>query len=409
LIRSISIRNFQSHASTDLELGAFTAITGLSSSGKTAVIRALKWVMYGAWDKTFPGDPEVVTSVALAFQDGTTVTRIRKGDSNTATIDRPGQPQVAFRDFGEVIPGMFDLANVRPIEMNDKRVNLNVADQDDPLFLVSPAAWSRPGRAQWLGRLYGAHVVNTVLRIMAKDRLEAEKLARAAEKDVESLGERIKAYSGLDDQEAAVLAAEGLQVKVEALSKIKAVIADASTKAATIRSRGHVLHADTRGIKAALVSLAGLLEIRESLRKSNIMAASLSKSRAITAFDVGMAREAVRSLSALRDVRTGLESARKAAGEISAKKHLKAADLPDIRLKLECLGRLREMASGMAQATKKLAAASERHANRSALATQAKEAVRLVMSAGGGCPVCGGSELPDPDKLAANLKVLVGG
>ena len=48
-IKSIELQNFQSHVKTIIEPagpGFLTVITGPSDSGKTAIIRALKWLLY---------------------------------------------------------------------------------------------------------------------------------------------------------------------------------------------------------------------------------------------------------------------------------------------------------------------------------------------------------------------------
>ena len=46
-VRRITLENFQSHKHTEMEFGPeLNVIVGPSDSGKSAIIRALKWVMY---------------------------------------------------------------------------------------------------------------------------------------------------------------------------------------------------------------------------------------------------------------------------------------------------------------------------------------------------------------------------
>ena len=46
MIKKISIKNFQSHINTEIELDPeVTIVTGDSNAGKTSVIRAIKWVL----------------------------------------------------------------------------------------------------------------------------------------------------------------------------------------------------------------------------------------------------------------------------------------------------------------------------------------------------------------------------
>ena len=46
MISRIVIHNFQCHKDLDLDLGRSTVLAGNSNSGKTAVLRALYWVLY---------------------------------------------------------------------------------------------------------------------------------------------------------------------------------------------------------------------------------------------------------------------------------------------------------------------------------------------------------------------------
>jgi len=47
MLKKISIQNFQSHKKTELDLvDGINVIYGLSQSGKSAILRALNWIIF---------------------------------------------------------------------------------------------------------------------------------------------------------------------------------------------------------------------------------------------------------------------------------------------------------------------------------------------------------------------------
>lgn len=79
-IKKIILQNFQSHKYTVIELDEeLNVIVGPSDSGKSAIIRALKWVLYNepAGD-FFIREGEREASVTLEFSDNIKVKRFRK-------------------------------------------------------------------------------------------------------------------------------------------------------------------------------------------------------------------------------------------------------------------------------------------------------------------------------------------
>ena len=88
MIKSIEIKNFQSHKDTKLDfLPGVNIIVGTSDSGKTVIIRALKWVAKNrpsgdAFRSNWGGDTEVVLKV-----DDTKVIRRRTKTKNEYQIE----------------------------------------------------------------------------------------------------------------------------------------------------------------------------------------------------------------------------------------------------------------------------------------------------------------------------------
>lgn len=79
-----------------------TLITGFSGIGKTTILRAIAWCMYGKCRKVAPkGFPNAKTSVSIVFSDGFEITRKRKPNLLTANsyIDNEAQALID-RKFG---------------------------------------------------------------------------------------------------------------------------------------------------------------------------------------------------------------------------------------------------------------------------------------------------------------------
>lgn len=264
LIRKIDIRNFQVHKKLTFELDMFTLLVGPSSAGKTTALRGLAWLFYGDWDQTFPNDPELDTSVAIQLENGDIWARFRKGKSNRAIYRKPGEKPLVYQDFGDIVPGLLEAVNVRPIKLGTGKVNLNFSMQDDPIFMVHD---SKPAKAQWIGRLYGAHIINSALRLMAKDKraLEAEK--KASEDEEARLRAELLNYEGLEEQSAALDKVDLLLIKLMELNNCQSFMTAIMQDHEAIKNGARILDADTDGIKIDLARLE-MFRVAQDIRLS---------------------------------------------------------------------------------------------------------------------------------------------
>ena len=276
LIRKIDIRNFQAHQRLILDLEQFTAIVGPSSAGKSAVLRALSWMFHGDWDSTYPNDPEQDTSIAIQLENGDIWARFRKGKSNRAMYRKPGEKPLTYMDFGEIIPGLLDAVNVRPIKLGTGKVNLNFSMQDDPIFMVHE---SKPAKAQWIGRLYGAHIVNSMLRMMAKDKRSIEADKKASEDEEGRLRNELLNYVGLDEQAEAIAKTKGLLDRLQQLSECQMQLFVVMQDYESLKKGAHYLEADTDGLRIALARLEDLKVAQDAALSVQREEWSLAQSR----------------------------------------------------------------------------------------------------------------------------------
>lgn len=200
-IKKLVIENFQSHRKTELEpapAGKLTVIVGPSDSGKTAIIRALKWLYYNR-----PQGAEftrVGTSFARVTLDtgSNKVTRFRSASLNRYAVgDGTSQPPlVTLEGFGNDVPlEVQEITGVRQTMIGDMPLNLNLAEQLDGPFLGSGI--SDPVRARILGKLAGTEEVDHANKTLGTDLYRRGQDLKKAEADIKRLTEELKQFESL--------------------------------------------------------------------------------------------------------------------------------------------------------------------------------------------------------------------
>jgi len=308
LIRQITLKNFQAHAALTIDLSEFTGIVGQSSSGKTAILRALAWLFYGDWDPTYPNDPEKETAVAIRLEDGTVIGRFRRGKKNRAAVKMPDGTVLKYEDFGEHIPGVLDMLRLAPIKIGTREVNLNFSMQDDPIFMVTETG---PTRAQWLGRLYGAHIINHMLRLMVTDKRRLESEKKTLEADSESLRSRVAGYKGLDSMQTNVSLARGLLERLSGMEGCRDDLSIVYREHEALRSKQGLLAADTVSIRIDLVNLEaleGLRKLRDEIRVAEVAVASKKHVLGLNPVEIRHDLDRLRTLQSVADELRSVES-----------------------------------------------------------------------------------------------------
>ena len=122
MVRAVQLRNFQKHKKLTLELGPVTTIIGRTDAGKSAIIRALRWVFLNQPRGTdFIREGKKSCSVAVSI-DGRFLKRFR-GKENYYELD--DEKFVAFKNN---VPETI----VEFLQIGD----LNFQLQHDPIFWV---------------------------------------------------------------------------------------------------------------------------------------------------------------------------------------------------------------------------------------------------------------------------------
>jgi len=196
-IKKLIINNFQSHKNTEITFDeGLTVILGPTDSGKSAIIRALKWVLYNEPRGTdFISVGSNSCRVTVEMDDGTIITRERSNNKNRYILITKGSKQI-FEGFGNTVPVEITKAHGIPkIYLDrDSTCAVNLAEQLDGPFLLSENAGVR---ARVLGRLIGIHIIDAAQRLTINDLFNAEQKSKAIKSEIEEINSKLKEYDDL--------------------------------------------------------------------------------------------------------------------------------------------------------------------------------------------------------------------
>lgn len=213
MIRTIIIKGFQSHEDTTVNLDKnLNVITGATDSGKTAIIRALRWLAFGepAGD-SFVNKAVGFAEVTIIMSGGNRVTKQRKGAKTNYEIEEGGK--ITAYEKAEVPVEVQEMLEIRETIFGDFTTALNFAFQLDTPFLLS-----EPGSAgaKVLGKLAEAEIVDKALKSASQETHALSRERKAVEKLQAEIVEQLKAFDKLEDIEARLLICEGLKERLEA-------------------------------------------------------------------------------------------------------------------------------------------------------------------------------------------------
>ncbi|MCH5586421.1 AAA family ATPase [Shimazuella sp. AN120528] len=207
--KKLIIKNFQSHVHTELDFHpGLNVFVGPSDSGKSAILRALRWVLFNS-----PRGTEYIRiganlcEVALHLDDGTIIRRIRNQNSiNRYQLEKIGEEPQIFEGFGSEVP--LEIANAhqfRPLELDQKDIFLQVGNQLDGPFLLSESSGVK---AKTIGLVSGAHLIDRALKKLNSDRIQLASKNKYLLEQRKNVEQKLQPFENLDILESALLQAE---------------------------------------------------------------------------------------------------------------------------------------------------------------------------------------------------------
>ena len=196
MITKIEIKNFQSHKNTVLEFDkGVNVICGESDNGKSAVIRAIRWVVENQpqgtekinsnWNEDFK-EP---LSVKLYTEKGY-VERIRDKKRNGYNICKNGEEEIVFDAIGKGVPKeVTDFLNVSDV---------NFQFQLDPPYLLTKSAGEA---SKYLNEIVHLDSIDKIMSIADSDKRQLSSEQKVVEADIKKLEEELKNTEWIDEAE----------------------------------------------------------------------------------------------------------------------------------------------------------------------------------------------------------------
>ena len=232
-ISKIEGRNFQSWKALDVDLSpGLNVIKGESNSGKTAIMRLIRWVqtsepkgadMISNWAKDVWGK--------ITYSNGFSIERQRtKKDSGTVNIyDQNGTLVGAFKGVKD---NPIDVSNVHQMPhiwfTKDEKRNIASADQLDTSFLVTESAGLR---ASAIGRLTGLQNVDATIRVLNADNKSLSKVISVKEDLITKDQVKLTQFADLPDLDNKI---KELQVAIDFANDLEQETEDLKTTLASL-------------------------------------------------------------------------------------------------------------------------------------------------------------------------------
>ena len=220
-IKKLSLRNFQSHRETDLEFSpGLNIIVGPSDQGKSAIIRALRWLFYNEPRGTgFIRVGETRCQVRVELSNGVAVERIRdeSGRINRYILEVPGEEAMVFERFNREVPLEVKKAlGIQKLVVDrDKALEINLAGQLEAPFLLEETGSTR---SKVLGRMANLHIIDAAQRETNRDIGQALQEISRLDEDIASLMQ-LQEYADLEEEELRLQKLEHLLQRLTELDR----------------------------------------------------------------------------------------------------------------------------------------------------------------------------------------------
>lgn len=198
MINKVVLKNFQSHKETEVDLSnGLNVLTGQSDSGKSAIIRAINWVVTNKpggdsfrskWVKKEP------TEVILELDTGDVIRRVKGNTKNSYFLN-----DTEFKAMGQSVPD--EIQKVLNID------SLNIQSQHDSVFLLSESSGEV---ARTLNRVVNLEIMDKALALCNSERLRINRELQNYSDEIDNRFEQLNEFNFLDKYEERIKELETL-------------------------------------------------------------------------------------------------------------------------------------------------------------------------------------------------------
>lgn len=225
MLERLQLTNFQKHRRFRLILDpSLTVIVGPSDRGKSAIIRAIRWLALNRplGDEFINWDEEGLRCEVRAWVDGHVVARAKDKNENTYELDGK-----VFKSFGADVPAEIKaLLNVCEINFSDQL--------DDPYWFKEPPAQV----SRNLNSIVNLEVIDETLGTLISHRKKAIATLEVTETRLVQAKERVKALAYISKMDTALRAVEKLDDASYTIATSTAALRRVATAAREANSTG---------------------------------------------------------------------------------------------------------------------------------------------------------------------------
>lgn len=217
--RKLIIENFQSHGYTEIDfVPGLNVFVGPSDSGKSSILRALRWVLFNQPRGTdFIRKGAKKCQVRLVLDDGTEIIRVRGKSENCYLLRTPDGKEERYESIGQGSHQMILQAHqMMPLTWDQKETLLQFASQLEGPFLLSESSGSK---AKLIGRISGAHWIDLALKEATREKNQILSEIRQVERQKEAIEKKLQPYDDVPEWEKAVKKATNVYQHVQQMKQ----------------------------------------------------------------------------------------------------------------------------------------------------------------------------------------------
>jgi len=211
MIQSVHCKNFQSLKDINLQLGKFTVIVGPSSSGKSAIIRALRAIADNALNSDNIMQGTKHASIAVTTDTAIVTIERSVGGSSVYKIAVNGSEESSYTKLNRQVPTQ--VTEALGILPSAKEVNsISFAGQHDAPYLLTESSSTA---ARILGELTNVSTIFAAVQKANKKAKAASTVLNIRKKDQELLVGQVSQYLDLKSQAKGISDAENLWRQIQ--------------------------------------------------------------------------------------------------------------------------------------------------------------------------------------------------
>lgn len=251
IIEKIVLENFQSHERSEYELKqGLNVFMGKSSSGKSAIQRALAWVYEneGTNPRRYIKNGENYAKVSLYLSNGFVVSRVvekKKSGKNGYEVFNPNDGETTFYNT-KSLPVIQELLGFSYLQIDDKKsIPLNFQKQGVSWFFIGDS-FTNSDRAKIIGAVYQTHYVDAAIKELESTTKKYTSRIKDKKKEIEKTENEIAKFNHLPLLEETIQQIEKrlttLQEKQQKVEKAKVILKERNRIEGQIQKDEALIH-----------------------------------------------------------------------------------------------------------------------------------------------------------------------